>query len=306
MKKYSFVLPLLTLISTPAFADGFYKYKGGETCVLKKFANKVWSEADASGIEGSAFPIQLSRANPNAAVFAVKGTTYGTRKDCLEETDAPAGAVATTGANKAARKMFVEGRLSFLVMGGGASTVTSNGATFTTQKYSPSVELSGRFGYPVSWWTPRDNLFGEVGYFSGSQNSTLNTTVIGANSEKILSIDIGYQHYFDMRGKFTPFASFALGWDHLSGTTAFTSPTGSSTGGYTYSASGIGEYIEAGTLYTLNQKWQLNGSLSYHLMSFSPTVSDSNVQAIVPIGSAAPLPVSHNNLGINLGVRYTL
>ena len=284
---------LLSLIAAPAFADGLYHYKGGDGCTLKKYENKAWSEASPDAIGTNSFTIQLSRANPNAAVFAVQGSTYGTKKDCLEESPQSASQSPKVSGG---HRYYVEPRLAFLIGGGSGTSSTASGITTTTQKYSPGIEFAGRFGYGVDFWSPKDFVFAELGYFSGSQNETINVASASL-SDNVLMFNVGYQHYLTQRGKFTPFGSLAIGYNHLSGTV--TAPGASAT----YSASGVGAIIEAGTLYDLSTRFQLLGSLSYHIMSFSPTFGASNSAAFT-VGGTVPDPASYSNFGINLGARY--
>lgn len=302
-KLNSSILILAVLFGSQAFADGFYKFKGGEGCTLKKYQNKAWSDASPDDLSSSAFPIQLSRANPNSAVFAVKGVTYGTKKDCLEETSAPAGAssAGSSGGFFKGKRIFSELKVSESIVNGTNASAQTAG-TFSTQSYSASIGFAGKFGYGVDFWAPADHVFFEIGYFSGSQaGSVTGSTITYLESDKLYDFHLGYQHYFLLSGSsFTPFASLAIGLSSESGTRTLSTFTAS------YSGIGFTGYLEAGTLYELSKKWSLTGSLNYNLASITPTVGTTNSASLAgAVGAAIVNPVGLSRIGINIGGRYT-
>jgi hypothetical protein len=301
MKK---IILSLLLVPGITFAADLYHYQLNDGCVLKRFDKKAWQVVDASEVGTENFAIQTSKVNGEYSNFKFKNNWYAAKTSCFElspEMAAGTGAdtiSAPAGSGNGMKKggFFFEPKFSFFVMTGAAGATSQVGNTniFTTDKYSPSVGIAGKFGYYLN---AQNALFAEIGYFSASQPTISNSTFVGTLNDKIVSFNLGYQHFFLSHGSFTPFVAIALGYNSLTGTVTY-----NATQSISYSASGVGAYIEGGTHYTLSEHISAVGSLTYTFMGFNPTIANNSAVGIA--GASFPTNSGYGHIGINVGARY--
>ena len=301
MKKTPFILPLLLSVmffQSNAKAADLYSFAVNANCTLKKNVNKKWEVVTGDEVQGESLVVIPSKSNKEYSNFFFKGSWFAAKTDCfILKSETNKGAPEST----IAKHYFVDLRLSDIMMNGSGTSGLSTTAgivTNSTGKYSPGLGFSLRLG---KWLNQKSALYFEMGYFSGSQPTSLTQIITynGTLTEKIYDFHLGYQYYFSKKWM-TPFVGASIGYNRLTGV-GLESPYN-----WTYSSSGIGEMVEVGAVKDFSKHFSATLSLSYTLMSFNTmTIAESNSTSVNVAGSQYANAMGYSHLGINLGGRYS-